>query len=117
MLDVMSNVILNAEHVMLELCVVMCFVAMMGGMLPPCKACDDEVRELTTLILNQTWRPIVMRSDHEDDCTVRTMWLALARFAIGATPDAWLALRHVVITTWSGCVDEATFLEAKLLNR
>jgi ABC-type uncharacterized transport system permease subunit len=78
----MSNVIMNAEHVMLELCVVMCFVAMMGSVLPPCKAWDEEVRELTTLILNQAWCETVTRLDHEDDRMMQSMWSALARFAI-----------------------------------
>jgi hypothetical protein len=61
-------VLMNAEHVALELRAALCSVAMARDVLPPHDAWDDEARELATLILDQAWRAAAMRPDPKDNC-------------------------------------------------
>jgi hypothetical protein len=114
-------VLMNAEHVASELHVALRSVATAVDVLTPHDAWDDETQELAALISEQAWRAAVMRQpEPEDDRAARSVRSALERFAAGAAPhaeDTWLALRRVGITTWSGCVEEAAFLEAELLDR
>ncbi|TKW10259.1 hypothetical protein SEVIR_6G150600v4 [Setaria viridis] len=115
-------VLMNAETAASELRVVMGSVATAVEVLPEgVAAASDEARELAGMVSAHAWRAAArLRPDLEDGRAARGVRSVLARFAGGATPDAEDA-RHVLArvgaATWSGCAEEAAFLEAEMLER
>ncbi|KAG2578678.1 hypothetical protein PVAP13_6NG116800 [Panicum virgatum] len=115
-------VLMNAEAAASELRVVMGSVATAVDALPDgAAAASAEARELAGLASAHAWRAAPrLRPDPEDARAARGVRSVLARFAGGATPDAEDAqhvLDRVGAATWSGCAEEAAFLEAELLER
>jgi hypothetical protein len=80
-----------------------------------------EAQELARVVSAHAWRVAPRKqSNPEDVRAVQGMQSVLAHFAGGTTPDA-NGTRHVLsrvgAATWSGCVDEAAFPEAEMLER
>ncbi|KAL6661468.1 hypothetical protein ACP70R_000852 [Stipagrostis hirtigluma subsp. patula] len=113
-------VLMNAELVASELRVLLGSVATAMDVLPgDVIAVSAEAAELARMLSEQAWRAAV-RPDEDDDLAARSVRSVLARFRKGVTPDAedaMLALDRVGVATWSGCTEEAAFLEAELLDR
>jgi hypothetical protein len=116
-------VLMNAEAAASELRVVMGSVATAVDVLHGAVATSApaEARDLAGMVSAHAWRAAArLRPDPEDASAARGVRSVLARFAGGATPDAEDAryvLARVGAATWSGCAEEAAFLEAEMLER
>ncbi|GJN16245.1 hypothetical protein PR202_gb03291 [Eleusine coracana subsp. coracana] len=115
-------VLLNAELAAAELRVALGSVATAMEALPPPPQRDDvDAAEIGRLVAEHAWRAAArVGPDPDDSRAARSVRSVLARFCDGDTPDAddaWLALRQLGIDTWSGCAEEAAFLESELLDR
>ncbi|GJN03481.1 hypothetical protein PR202_ga20933 [Eleusine coracana subsp. coracana] len=114
-------VLMNADLAASELRVALGSVATAMEALPPPPRDDVDAAELGRLVREHAWRAAArVGPDPDDSRAARSVRSVLSRFCNGATPDAedaWLALRRVGINTWSGCAEEAAFLESELLDR